>query len=125
MLKWNRWKQVFLGAVAGLAVLGSGVASAEVVWFSGVKVTQTLSDAGSLGDCMILIDKPLSDYIANCPSRWLTFSCDGTYNNKDAGQRKFESAQLALALGYRVTLYVDNTKKHNGYCYARRIDIYK
>ena len=126
MLQWKRWKKGFLGAVAGLLVLGAGGASAETAWISGVKVSVTLSDAGAFGNCMAHISKPVSDYISGCPGNgWVTFSCDGTYNSKDAGQRKFESAQLALALGYRVNLIVDNTKKHNGYCYAKRIDIYK
>ncbi|HEB94600.1 MAG TPA: hypothetical protein ENI94_14330 [Gammaproteobacteria bacterium] len=124
MLMWKRWKKGLLGAVAGLMVLGAGVASAEMAWISDAKVTTTLSEAGSYGDCMIYVNKPISDSLSGCPS-WVTFSCDGTYNSKDAGQRKFESAQLALALGYRVQLFVDNTKKHNGYCYAQRIDIYK
>ncbi len=126
MLKRNQWKKGVVGAVAGVVMLGAGGVSAGAVWISGVKVVQTLSDAGAYGDCMAHMSKPISDYISGCPGNgWVTFSCDGTYNSKDAGQRKFESAQLALALGYRVTLLVDNTKKHNGYCYARRIDIYK
>ena len=125
MLKRNQWKKGFVGAVAGAVMLGAGGVSAEVAWVGGVKVVQTLSEAVAHGNCMVLINKPLSDYIGNCPSRWVTFSCNGTYNSKDAGQRKFESAQLAMALGYRVSLLVDNTKKHNGFCYAQRIDIYK
>ncbi len=129
MLKRNQWKKGFVGAVAAVVMLGMGGASAETVRIDGVKIVRTLSDAGVFGDCMAEISKPLSDVTTGCTtyprSRWVTFSCSGTYNSKDAGQRKFESAQLALALGYRVTLLVDNTKKHNGYCYARRIDIYK
>ena len=126
MLTCKQWKKkVLLGMVAGLMVLGAGGVSAEMAWVKGVKVTQTLSDAGAYGNCMVFVNKPLSDVIGNCPSNWVTFSCKGTYNSKDAGQRKFESAQLAMALGYRVSLFVDNTKKHNGFCYARRIDIYK
>ena len=125
MLKRNQWKKGFVGAVAGLMVLGAGVANAEMVWISGVKVNRTLSAAGNYGDCMVGINKQLSDYIANCPNSWITFSCNGTYNSKDVGQRKFESAQLALALDYQIGLYVDNTKKHNGYCYAQRMEIRK
>jgi len=125
MLMRNQWKRVFLGVVIGVVLLGAGGVSAETVFFGNVKVIRTYSDAQTFGDCMISISKPLSSYIANCPNNYLTFSCDGTYNSKDSGQRKFESAQLAMALGYRVAFFVDNTKKHNGFCYARRIDIYK
>lgn len=126
MLQWKRWKKGLLGAVAGLLVLGAGGVNAETALVSDVKVTSTLVEAGVYGECMAHMSEPISDYISGCPSNgWITFSCDGTYNSKDAGQRKFESAQLALALGYRVKLRVDNTKKHNGYCYANRIDIYK
>jgi len=114
-----------VGAIAAVAMMGAGMVSAEIVRIDGAKVTQTLSEAGAYGDCMVLINKSISDVITSCPNGWVTFSCDGTYNSKDAGQRKFESAQLAMALGYRINLFVDNVKKHNGYCYARRIDIYK
>ncbi len=126
MLTCKQWKKKVLRcSVAALMALGVGSVNAEMAWLNDVKVIRTLSDAGGYGDCMIYVSKPLSDVIGNCPGRWVTFSCNGTYNGKDAGQRKFESAQLAMALGYRVSLFVDNTKKHNGYCYARRIDIYK
>lgn len=125
MLMRKQRKKVLLGSVAGLMMLGAGGVSAETAWVSGVKITRTLSDAGAFGNCMATINKSLSDYIADCPSWWVTFSCNGTYNSKDAGQRKFESAQLAMALGYRVSLFIDNTKKHNGFCYVQRIDIFK
>ena len=125
MLMWKRWKKGLWGAVAGLMALGAGVASAEIVLIRGVNVIETLSAAGNYGDCMAGLNKQLSEYISGCPGNWVTLSCDGTYNSKDAGQRKFESAQLALALGYRASVYVDNTKKHNGFCYAQRMEIYK
>ncbi len=129
MLKRNQWKNVFLGAVAGVVLLGAGGVSAEVAAVEGVKVIRTISNSGFHGDCLVQVSKVFSDIISGCTphagSKWVTLSCDGTYNSKDAGQRKFESAQLAMALGYRVSLWVDNTKKHNGYCFAKRIDVYK
>ena len=32
-------------------------------------------------------------------------------------------AQLALATGMEVNVLVDESKKHNGYCFASRIDV--
>ncbi len=126
MLTCKQWKKKVLRcSVVALLALGVGSVNAGTVWIGEAKVVRTLSDSTAFGNCMALLNKPLSDFIGNCPGNWVTFSCNGTYNSKDAGQRKFESAQLAMALGYRVSLVVDNTKKHNGYCYARRIDIYK
>jgi hypothetical protein len=29
----------------------------------------------------------------DCPSRWVSFSCDGTYNSKDIAYRKLDIAQ--------------------------------
>jgi hypothetical protein len=37
----------------------------------------------------------------------------------------FDSAQMAYALGKKVFIEVDDTKKHNGFCYASRIDVFQ
>jgi len=72
---------------------------------------------------MALINKTLSEYGLNCPSAWVSFSCDGTFNTQAIGFRKLDQAQMAMALNKRVHLYIEDSKKHNGYCFARRIDI--
>lgn len=61
----------------------------------------------------------------NCPGNYVSFSCTGTYSSKDIAFYMFDQAQLALALNKQVYLAIDDTKKHNGYCFATRIDVLK
>ena len=74
---------------------------------------------------MVYLDVLISSANAtlNCPSNWVTFSCSGTYNPKDIAYRKVDLAQMAKATGRPVTVLIDDTKKHNGFCYAWRLDI--
>jgi len=88
------------------------------------KIDTTLAVGGAVyGGCMIYLDKVLADYSLDCPSRWVTFSCTGDFASKDAAYRMFDSAQLAHALDMEVVVIVDDSKKHNGYCYGNRIDV--
>lgn len=84
-----------------------------------VNVLQILVDSGSFGNCMVKLDTSIGSGCSN----WASMSCDGTFNPKDIGYRKLDMAQMAMALGKAIEVRVDNTKKHNGYCYVKRIDI--
>ena len=61
----------------------------------------------------------------NCPGKFVSFSCNGTYVSKDLAFYMLDQAQLALSLNKRVFVTVDDTKKHNGNCFAKRIDVLK
>ena len=91
------------------------------------KATRTLTTGdGRFGGCMVQLDESLADAGLNCPnSNWVTFSCTGVHTSKDEGFRMFESAQMAFALDKTLVLEVDDSKKHNGHCYARRVDVKK
>lgn len=89
-------------------------------------ITRTLLDSSRFGNCMVLLDRSIRDSTnLNCPSRWVSFSCDGTYQPRDIANSMFDSAQMALALDKRVSIQIDDLKKHNGYCFAYRIDVLK
>ncbi len=89
------------------------------------KVVRTMvADAGRWGGCMVLLDVNLSTKLPSCPNRWVTFSCSGVFTSKDIAYRMLDSAQMAKALGKKVRIQVDDTKKHNGYCYGSRIDVF-
>lgn len=92
-----------------------------------VRVLRTLVAAnGVFGGCMALLDTPvnLATNSPNCPSNgWITFSCSATFTSQDIAYRMLDQAQLAKALGRPVTVVVDDTKKHNGFCFANRIDV--
>jgi len=70
-------------------------------------------------------NQELSDHGLDCPNQWVSFSCTGTFTTKDIAYRMFDSAQMAYALGKEVFIEVDDTKKHNGFCYASRIDVFQ
>ena len=85
-------------------------------------VERTLIDDENFGGCMALVLPWPSDTGLECPPNWVTFSCSGDYTTVEMGNRMFQAAQLALMTRTKVLVQVDDTKKHNGYCYARRID---
>jgi hypothetical protein len=104
---------VLMGA-ASVSYAASVIIEAEVV-------KTLVADQDRWGGCMIRIDHNLSEDGLNCPAAWVSFSCSGTFTTKDIAYRMFDSAQMAFALGKKVKIHVDDTKKHNGYCYAAYI----
>ncbi|MEP6358191.1 MAG: hypothetical protein ABJ084_03910 [Halioglobus sp.] len=58
----------------------------------------------------------------DCKANWVSFSCSGDFNSKEIGYQKLEAAQLAMMTGTMVSIRIDDSKKHNGYCFAQRID---
>lgn len=98
-----------------LALLSTN-ANAASFWKTGT-ITRTLSDH-YYGGCMIYLSVAIEN---GCPSKWVSLDCDDKYFK--GGDRKFASALLAKTTKSTVSVYIDNTKKHNSYCVARRIDI--
>jgi hypothetical protein len=96
---------------------------ADTVKVKGLVTKTTVADEGRWGGCMAQLDQALADSGLNCQSKWVTFSCSGVYTEKDVAYRMFDQAQMALALGRKVEVYVDDTKKHNEYCYANQITV--
>ena len=92
-------------------------------WNSG-SVTRTLVDGNNYGHCMAYIDSVSLVQANNCVlPGWVTFSCSGDYNSKSTGNTLFQSAQLAFVSNKAVVAHIDDSRKHNGYCYAYRIDV--
>ena len=89
-------------------------------------ITRTLASAdGTFGGCMAALDVAPADSGLNCPvgSKWVTFSCTGEHATEADGLRMYDSAQLAFVTGRRVRVWVDDTRKHDGHCFASRIDV--
>ena len=99
-------------------------ASAAVERVEGKAVRTLTTGDGRFGGCMVQLEESLTDAGLNC-TNWVTFSCTGVHTSKDEGFRMFESAQMAFALDKTIVLEVDDSKKHNGHCYARRVDVKK
>ena len=106
-------------------MLWASPVTADTIAVRNAEIVRTLvADAGRFGGCMARLDQDLAALGLSCPSGWVTFSCSGVFTSKDVAYRMFDSALMAFALGYRVTVLVDDAKKHNGYCYADRIDVF-
>lgn len=89
-------------------------------------ITRTLVSAdGRFGGCMAALDVAPSASGLDCPagSKWVTFSCTGEHTSTADALRMYDSAQLAFVTGRRVLVWVDDTRKHNGHCFASRIDV--
>lgn len=110
---------LFIAALMGAA----SVSYAASVIIEAEVMKTLVADQDRWGGCMINIGHNLSEEGLNCPAGWVSFSCSGTFTTKDVAYRMFDSAQMALALGKKVMVEVDDTKKHNGYCYAAYIQV--
>ena len=92
------------------------------------KIERVMIHGSAFGSCMVKFavvvgensSKPL-----DCPSSWVSLSCSGDFNSKDIAYRMYDNAQMSLALNKRVAVYIDDTKKHNGYCVAYQVNVYK
>jgi hypothetical protein len=111
-------------ALSIVTLMGLASSSNAAISYVISNVQRTLiADQGRWGGCMIYLDETLADHGLDCPSHWVSFSCTGKFTTKDVAYRMFDSAQMAYALRKRVVVQVDDTKKHNGYCYGSRVDV--
>ncbi len=106
-----------------LLLVSAGMASADVQRVQGA-VLRTLIQESAYGGCMALLDVSIREATGlDCDDGWVTFSCTGDYQAKDFAWKMFESVQMAAVLNKRVTVYVDDSKKHNGFCAVERVDL--
>jgi len=101
----------------------SKLANAAIAPVTG-EVNRILVVEGDLyGGCMIQITTPLASAGVDCRGNWVSFSCTGDFTTKDVAYKMLETAQLAYALGERVTVFADDSRQHNNWCFANRIDL--
>lgn len=107
-----------------LMSFGTYGATAEIY---GKITTIIASDSTIYGGCMVRINSPVGAAAKglNCPAEFdfVTFSCDGTMHSVSEGKRLFDLAQLASLTNKTVRVFVDDTRKMNGWCLGYRIDI--
>ena len=115
-----RARRAILGAVFSLWAFPSAADTANFEAF--IEKTLVTGDS-TYGGCMALLSRRIEGTLPGCRGAWVTFSCDGTYTDPVRAYRMLDQAQLALATGMRVLVVVDDTKSHNGYCFASRIDV--
>ena len=107
-------------ALGGLA---PGAQAAEMRMSAAVVRTLAAED-GRYGGCMAQLGESVAEATGlDCPGRWVTFGCSGEHVSKAAARRLYDAAQLAFASGRRAVLWVDDGRRHGGYCLAPRIDV--
>lgn len=119
----NKTPMTLLRSTVMLAALSAthiGVAGTAEV--SGATVTRLVTDSSLYGGCIAyLVPGPESTSLS-CSANWVTFSCTGDFNTKAQGNTKFAAAQLAYVTGNNFRVFLDDSKKHNGICWARIAD---
>lgn len=111
--------------VLALVATPMGVGQATTVSMDA-SITRTLAAAdGAFGGCMAALDVAPSESGLDCPAgnKWVTFSCSGEHTTRSDALRMYDSAQLAFITGRKVRIWVDDTRKHNGFCFVTRIDV--
>lgn len=107
-----------------MAVIVPGYAlRAAPAWIWGASVQQTMLDSQYYGLCMARITPGPESVHPTCSSGWVTFSCTGDFNSKNDGNLKYQTTQLSILSGKKLHILVDDTKRHNGYCFAPRVDL--
>ena len=129
MTKTNVLKCAMVGLLFAVPLSAPGVAATASV---EARVTRTLAtsetdDEGNVkfGGCMVELDTTLATQAPNlsCPGRWVTLSCSGDFATRSNAMRMLDSAQLAFVSNRRLRLYVNDELKHNGRCFAYRVDV--
>lgn len=87
------------------------------------EVTRLLTSESDFGGCMVLLEDNVQDALPACRANWVTLSCDGSFLASNVSKRLLESVQIAYALEQPVRIYVDDSRRINGYCLAFRVDL--
>ena len=111
-----------LGALLLAGIASHSQATTEIA--DGAIARTLVADGGRFGGCMAHLDVDLQAGLGlDCASNWVTFSCTGVHTDTASAQRLFDSALVAFVTNRRVRVWVTDEKKHNGHCYASRIDL--
>ena len=76
----------------------------------------------NFGECMVETEVNPQDVLPSCKRFYVTMSCDGTHLSQNLGRRLLEQSQIAYALNRPVTIFIDDSRRINGYCLAYRVD---
>ncbi len=111
-----------LTAAILLVALASPAAGAATATFSA-QVKRVIVDAAHYGGCMAELSISPQTKLATCGTKFVTFSCTGTFTDAVRAYRMLDQAQLALVTTKTVSVTINDANKHNGYCFAQRIDV--
>ena len=117
MIKMEKVKVLAFGMLFSWSGMGLAALEGHVT-----KIDRLLSDNEYYGGCMVFTSVQPS---INCPAKWFSLDCDGNFNSKDTSRRMWDTAQLALAMDSVVDVYINDSKKLNGYCVVDRLLVHK
>ena len=83
-------------------------------------IQRFLSDTERFGYCMIYTDVSPS---IDCRSKWFSLDCKGDFHSKETSRLMLDFAQLAYATESRVSVVINDQKKHNDWCVVDRLDV--
>ena len=110
--------------IIALGLFSAMPALAEIGYVNGAKIDKMIiTSDGSYGGCLLHLDKRTEDTVAGCGRSWVSLSCSGEFATKSDARFLLETAQLAYVLEKTVQIRIDDSKKHNGYCFADFINI--
>ena len=118
-------KRLLVSVMLSSALAGYALNSQAATSALTTTVTRVLTDTAAFGGCMAALAISPSTKLAGCSAGWVSFSCTGTFADKALAFANFENAKMALAMNKQVYVQFDDSKKHNGYCFARRVDVIK
>ena len=114
-------KNRFFTVILGVSLLALSSSAWAAVFPRTGTITKTLTETTYYGGCMVQLSVSVGN---GCPANgWVSLDCDAELTDPGQGQRAYASALVAFTLDKNVTLYIDNKKKNDGYCVARRLDI--
>ena len=89
------------------------------------KITRTMtSSSDEFGGCAVELSVLPTSEGLNCEmDGWVTFSCVGEHTTESNALRMTDTAQMAFAMGRRVVVWVDDSRKHDNRCFVSRIDM--
>jgi hypothetical protein len=109
---------------AALLIASSQVWSATAA-ITGAKISYLLNDSANYGYCMARLTINPSTVGLNCPADALvSLDCEGNFASKAATNNLFSAAQLAFVTGKSVRVTINDSQKINGFCVAKRLDVY-
>lgn len=106
---------VALLCVAEPAPAGDGYVVADVI-------RVLMNGDATYGGCMAALSVGPDTVLPACSPWWVTFSCSGDFTDPIRAYRMVDVAELALATSKKVQVFFRDDLKHNGYCFAYRID---
>jgi hypothetical protein len=103
--------------------LASSAALGATAVLNGKVNRVMINNDGGFGGCMAQLTADPKAALPACGGGWVTFSCTGDFTDPVSAYRSVDQAQLALATNKDVLLVIDDSRRHNGYCFGVRIDV--